>query len=154
MSSLNTDIIFKSLLSAALIYKELKSTYKKTDNSTRKCSIGSPYISYDIEMKSTNNRELIISLIDYGEKKKISVTIYNRESGSYTPLSLERYLVSECNLTQVEDLMKFDSDNNKELFENLNRFFKWLDKSQIESLSKILKGELWIELEFDWHGYK
>lgn len=154
MSSINAESIFKSLLSSALIYNDLKSTYKKTDSSTRKCSIGSPYISYDIEMKSKNNRELIISLIDYGEKKKISVTIYNRDSGSYTPLSLERYLVSECNLIQAEDLMKFDSNNNQDLFENLNRFFKWLDKSAIESLSKIMKGELWIELEFDWHKYK
>ncbi len=36
----------------------------------------------------------------------------------------------------------------------LTRVFNLIDKSNSSNLNRILKGEIWISQDFDWHEYK
>ncbi len=157
MKLVTDDCVFKLLYDSTLHYEDIRLNYKKSEKNIQKSEIVTPYIAYELKMESVRgNRELKVSLVDYTDSdcQILSVDISNIEKISSLPLNIERYLVEECNLIEANHLTRFNVSNEQELAENLNVYFKWLDQIKNPNLSKILRGDLWVDMPFDWHGYK
>lgn len=147
--------IFEILLKSSKFFSVIDSFYRKIGEEVSENNSGASYVSFEIILKSNDDkRELSITFTDYGDKKRVFVNIYNREEGSFSPLSLERFLKEACHDKSIHKLMVFQASTIQEIEEKIVLLFQAIETSQFNQIVKILKGEDWIDMPFDWHGYK
>lgn len=145
--------ILQLLKESALGFTELKEYMIKDENIVKSTKI-TCYTAYELKFFSSSfKRTVRLSLIDYYSHKKLSFTVYNTE-GSHNSIPLYKYLKEYCGSENAEDLMLLDQYEGKPIEEKLFNFFNRI-KSQLDSrFFDILKGNAWVDLPTDWHGYK
>lgn len=116
--------------------------------------IGETYITYEIHLSFTEGlREIDLAAVDYGADVMPTFHLRNLSNGS--DMNVREYISKTHGAAIASDLFKpgaCSSEQGLRLF--LERFFNNIRALNDKDFERIIAGEKWIDLSFDWHGYR
>tara|TARA_R110002051_G_scaffold314220_1_gene391069 strand:- start:3722 stop:4192 length:471 start_codon:yes stop_codon:yes gene_type:complete len=128
---------------------ELKRSYETV--------VRSPSIrtNYDLIFESKlNDRWFFIRIEDHYKYQKLIIWVNKLEHPEPVNFSLERYLAGYTKLNIGEDLWLFKIKTEKNLVVRIQAVINIILHQNLEEVIALIKGKSWMNMPFDWEGYK
>ena len=102
----------------------------------------------------SNERQVIFHLNDFYSHITISAFVRNLKDISSNKFDIELYCIGELKNKTIKQKLIFRFNTVEDLKKNIGRTIDFLIKSMDEKLKKIILGEDWIDMPFEWGNYK
>ncbi len=134
---------------------ELFDTYevKRSDEMT----VRSPIIktNYDLVFESKlYDRWLFIRIEDYYKYQKLVIWFNKLMHPEPVNFSLERYFAGNEDLNNNEIKWVINVKTKEDLVDKIRAVIDVIEQQNLGKVKDIIKGQSWIDLPFDWEGYK
>jgi hypothetical protein len=154
LKNINNKTVLKLMESTIKNY-ELFDTYevKRSDEKTVK----SPIIrtNYDLVLESKlYDRWLFIRIEDFYKYQKLVIWFNKLWYPEPVNFSLERYFAGNENLNKSEIKWVIKIKTKENLVDKIRAIIDVIEQQNLEKVKDIIKGQSWIDLPFDWEGYK
>lgn len=154
MREFHKEKIWDSLFSAARKLDLVDRYYQLVKSDVSINQVGKACTVYQVWLSFiSGEREIQLAVVDYGEE--VMLTFYLRNISNGSEVSLKDYLAEKEGRVKTDDLFRQERCSNEpELHRYLGCFFDRIKMIRSAGLDKLLVGESWVDLPFDWHGYK
>lgn len=98
-------------------------------------------------------RKVAVVLVDYGNSYLISVYIMNLHDNNNQMFSVNQYLNS-VDPSAINRFALFSCEVGSDLTLRIQHYLSHILRTDHQTIAKIIRGESWLSLPFDWHEYK
>lgn len=119
--------------------------------------IKSPVVAtfYDTTLESKiADRWLFVRVEDFYKYQKVIIWVNFLNNRRSVNFDIERYLVEHLQIKNINQELVFKSktdDGFKEMFKGVLEF---ISENIDEKVRLLLSGQFWLDMPFDWQGYK
>lgn len=101
-------------------------------------------------------QQLTFKIVVYTDKTIVFLRLYKKGTeGLYSGgLSFFDYFSKLKNIEEPNSKFILDNYNGLDTNEKLSNFFEWLTSVTDTQLINILQGQDWVDIPFDWGGYR
>ena len=151
LKAIPQEIVFllleKTIISCNLFcnYKLIKTDYKRITKPT----VITQYDCYFI----FENRKLQVRINDYFKNQTIAIWIDKLDDSNLNRFNLEYYFL-DIGIKQIKQKLIFKSNSKNKLKKKIGGILNFIYLNTDDVLKKVLSGEKWIEMPFDWGDYK
>jgi hypothetical protein len=128
--------------------------YQLINKGVSRNEIGAACTAYEIQLSFVEGqREIELAVVDYGVD--IMPTFHLRNLSNGSEMNVREYLSEKHDTDKVGDLFKLEAcSNEQDLRLRLERFFDGTLTLGAKDFEEIVAGKNWVDLPFDWHGYR
>lgn len=111
--------------------------------------------NYDLVFESRlYDRWLFLRIEDYYKYQILVIWLNKLEHPELVNFNLERYFAGCENLNCGKDIWVVKIKTEKDLVHYIKVVIDVIEQQNLERVKDIIKGQSWIDLPFDWEGYK
>lgn len=146
--------IFELLLKEGIDNFPILTKYTLDSKKVKKNTVVTPYTSFDLTLISKEfERKVYLRLVDYYTHQRFLVNIEHLQ-GHHNTLSVDDYLHKYCGMDSSTDVTLLDNYPGSSLQDKIGNHFRFLIQKIDKRFNSILEGADWVEIPFDWHGYR
>ena len=154
IEKLNIETINKSVIKI-IKSKPLFEDYTFAENAIHKIKTPKVFTQYDFILNSIEkNRWILFRIEDYFNHQKIVIWINQLEEKKAVHIDLENYFFFEMKIKNIKQKLIFKATSSSALEEKLDKALDFILATSDYRLKEVFEGRFWVNMPFDWHGYK